>query len=111
VPRLPGFAFMALTEWHSMVSPELPIATGWSESCRVGISPTEDRHLCTAHKDSRPLSLAPTPFSCPSCLVTSGRSAPRGEVAEHIDLVVVAGSCVDQDGAGRDEAPGRGYAT
>jgi hypothetical protein len=32
-----------------------PIATGWSESCRVGISPTEDRHLGTAHKDSRPL--------------------------------------------------------
>ena len=27
-----------------------PIATGWSESCRVGIAPTEDRRLCTAHK-------------------------------------------------------------
>src|SRR5258708_12569211 len=25
-----------------------PIATGWSESCRVGIAPTEDRHLFTA---------------------------------------------------------------
>jgi hypothetical protein len=33
-----------------------PIATGWSKSCRVGIAPTEDRRLSTAHKDSRPLS-------------------------------------------------------
>src|SRR5260370_22509996 len=29
-----------------------PIATGWSESCRVGIAPTEDRHLDTAHTDT-----------------------------------------------------------
>jgi hypothetical protein len=29
-----------------------PIATGWSETCRVGIAPTEDRHLFTAHKDT-----------------------------------------------------------
>ena len=26
-----------------------PIATGWNDSCRVGIAPTEDRRLCTAH--------------------------------------------------------------
>ena len=26
-----------------------PIATGWSESCRVGIIPTEDRRLFAAH--------------------------------------------------------------
>ena len=26
-----------------------PIATGWSESCRVGLSPTEKRRLITAH--------------------------------------------------------------
>ena len=32
-----------------------PIATGWSESCRVGMAPTEDQRLCTAHNDSRPL--------------------------------------------------------
>jgi hypothetical protein len=30
-----------------------PIATGWSESCRVGIAPTEDRRLCTAHKGTQ----------------------------------------------------------
>jgi hypothetical protein len=33
-----------------VTSTAAPIATGWSESCRVGIAPTEDRHLCTAHK-------------------------------------------------------------
>lgn len=27
------------------------IATGWSESCRVGVALTEVRHLCTAHTD------------------------------------------------------------
>ena len=26
-----------------------PIATGWSDSCRVGFAPTEDRRLFTAH--------------------------------------------------------------
>ena len=26
-----------------------PIATGWSGSCQVGIAPTEERRLCTAH--------------------------------------------------------------
>jgi hypothetical protein len=26
-----------------------PIATGWSESCRVGLAPTEDRRLVAAH--------------------------------------------------------------
>jgi len=34
-----------------------------------------------------------------------------GGAAEHIDLVVVAGSGVDQGGAGRDESPGRAYTT
>src|SRR5437870_12078257 len=33
-----------------LTSTAAPIATGWSESCRVGIAPTEDRRLCTAHK-------------------------------------------------------------
>jgi hypothetical protein len=26
-----------------------PIATGWSDSCRVGLSPTEKAHVFTAH--------------------------------------------------------------
>ena len=29
-----------------------PIATGWSDRCRVGITPTENGHLCTAHTDT-----------------------------------------------------------
>jgi hypothetical protein len=33
-----------------VASTAAPIATGWSESCRVGIAPTEDRRLFTAHQ-------------------------------------------------------------
>jgi len=32
-----------------VTSTAAPIATGWSESCRVGLPPTEDRRLVTAH--------------------------------------------------------------
>ena len=32
-----------------VTSTTAPIATGWSNSCRVGIAPTEDRRLSTAH--------------------------------------------------------------
>lgn len=32
-----------------VTSTTAPIATGWSDSCRVGISPTEGTRLCTAH--------------------------------------------------------------
>ena len=30
-----------------------PIATGWSDSCRVGFAPTENRRLSTAHSQIR----------------------------------------------------------
>ncbi len=32
-----------------VTSTAAPIATGWSDSCRVGFAPTENRRLCTAH--------------------------------------------------------------
>lgn len=32
-----------------VTSAATPIATGWSDSCRVGISPTEEPRLFTAH--------------------------------------------------------------
>ncbi|MDJ0871120.1 MAG: hypothetical protein QNJ87_05080, partial [Gammaproteobacteria bacterium] len=32
-----------------VASTAAPIATGWSDSCRVGISPTERARLFTAH--------------------------------------------------------------
>jgi hypothetical protein len=32
-----------------VTSATAPIATGWSNSCQVGLSPTEKRRLCTAH--------------------------------------------------------------
>ena len=36
-----------------VTSATAPIATGWSNSCQVGIAPTEERHLCTAHGHTR----------------------------------------------------------
>ncbi len=36
-----------------VTSTAAPIATGWSESCRVGLSPTGKSRLCTAHVESR----------------------------------------------------------
>ncbi len=30
-----------------------PVASGWSDSCRVGLAPTEERRLSTAHTQSR----------------------------------------------------------
>ncbi len=32
-----------------VTSTTAPIATGWSDSCRVGLAPTEKRRLSTAH--------------------------------------------------------------
>ena len=33
-----------------VASTAAPIATGWSDTCRVGIAPTENSRLLTAHK-------------------------------------------------------------
>jgi hypothetical protein len=33
-----------------VTSAAAPLATGWSDSCRVGLTPTQERHLSTAHK-------------------------------------------------------------
>ncbi len=32
-----------------VTSTTAPTATGWSDSCRVGVTPTERSRLCTAH--------------------------------------------------------------
>ena len=34
---------------HFVTSITVPIATGWNDTCRVGVSPTEKWRLCTAH--------------------------------------------------------------
>lgn len=36
-----------------VASTAAPIATGWSDSCRAGISPAENARLFTAHKRDR----------------------------------------------------------
>ena len=38
---------------HFVTSMTAPIASGWSENCRVGLSPTGKRRLSTAHTRSR----------------------------------------------------------
>jgi hypothetical protein len=50
--------------------PAAPIATGWSDSCRVGIAPTEDRHLCTAHTDTNYFFVT---VHCPASSAGAGR--------------------------------------
>lgn len=36
---------------HFVASTPAPIASGWSDSCRVGFAPTERPCLCTAHAE------------------------------------------------------------
>jgi hypothetical protein len=44
---------LSIRSFGSIVpSTAVPIATGWNDSCRVGIAPTEDRRLGTAHTDT-----------------------------------------------------------
>jgi hypothetical protein len=44
-------ATLSIKGFGSIVaSTAAPIATGWNDNCRVGIAPTEDRRLFTAHK-------------------------------------------------------------
>jgi hypothetical protein len=37
---------------HFVTSMTAPVASGWSDSCRVGLAPTEERRLSTAHTQS-----------------------------------------------------------
>ena len=34
---------------HFVTSMIAPVASGWSDSCRAGLAPTEERRLSTAH--------------------------------------------------------------
>jgi hypothetical protein len=46
-----AYAVLCIEGFGSFVtSTTAPIATGWNDSCRVGIAPTEERRLVTAHK-------------------------------------------------------------
>ena len=44
---------------HFVTSMTAPIASGWSEICRVGLSPTGKRRLSTAHTQGRPSAFLP----------------------------------------------------
>jgi hypothetical protein len=46
-----AYAVLCIEGFGNFVtSATAPIATGWNDSCRVGIAPTEERRLVTAHK-------------------------------------------------------------
>ena len=53
-----------------VTSATAPIATGWSNSCQVGLTPTEERRLCTAHGHSsillRVKQTSPNPKAAPA---------------------------------------------
>jgi hypothetical protein len=42
-------------QWNVPFLP--PISTGWSDTCRMGVSPTENARLLTAHKRTGPIIL------------------------------------------------------
>jgi hypothetical protein len=85
-----------------------PIATGWSDSCRVGFAPTERPCLCTAHRERRGmLGTSGSPpfysFSFPSKLVASRRplsEASSWEGSERGDGPSRGATCVE-DWTGR----------
>jgi hypothetical protein len=55
-----AYATLSIRSFGSIVtSTAAPIATGWNDSCRVGLAPTEDRHLSTAHTDTNSSSFVP----------------------------------------------------
>ncbi len=37
---------------HFVTSMTAPVASGWSDSCRAGLAPTEERRISTAHTRS-----------------------------------------------------------
>src|SRR6516165_9998259 len=52
--RRVAYATLSIRGFGKIVTfPTAPIATGWSNSCPVGLAPTEERHLCTAHGHSQ----------------------------------------------------------
>src|SRR6516164_2670409 len=52
--RRVAYATLSIRGFGKIVTfPTAPIATGWSNSCPVGLAPTEERHLCTAHGHAR----------------------------------------------------------
>jgi hypothetical protein len=58
-----------------------PIATGWNDSCRVGIAPTEGRHLRTAHTDTEFLPIKKNGFTGQSVEAEGQKGSGVGQVS------------------------------
>jgi hypothetical protein len=53
VAKPPKVALYIESSDRLVTSSIIPITTGWSDSCRVGLSPTEKVRVSTAHWKSR----------------------------------------------------------
>jgi hypothetical protein len=82
-----------------VTSAAAPIATGWSNSCQVGIAPTEERRLCTAHDKighkpgalAERLQVTKTPYRTSpesSALVPTLRVGMKSQTLQRLRLVV-----------------------
>ena len=65
-----------------VTSATAPIATGWSNTCQVGIAPTVERHLCTAHGHASFRIGGIHPFSHPK-LAQNRSECPENGVKKH----------------------------
>jgi hypothetical protein len=75
----PPHAVLCIEGFDSVVtSTTAPIATGWNDSCRVGIAPTEDRRLSRRTKGTSYISHWLTPLSTMSLFLAS--SLPAGRI-------------------------------
>ena len=92
-----------------VTSTTAPIATGWSNSCQVGIAPTEERRLGTAHGHT---SITIVIDVCPHSLERSGRGrqdTPGSGSISRIGLLPPRAASAFRESANRPDA-GRGCA-
>jgi hypothetical protein len=76
---------------HFVTFMTAPIASGWSEICRVGLSPTGKRRLSTAHTQVRPSIRMPERQECRVGIIWRLlRITFRTEIAQNTSLFVSA---------------------
>ena len=70
---------------HFVTSMTAPVASGWSECCRVGLAPTEDRRLSTAYAQS---GHQPVPSIYSIVPPNDGSALRHGHHFEPVDFVI-----------------------
>src|SRR5580693_9176600 len=79
-----------------VTSTAAPIATGWSDLCRVGIAPTEVLHLFTTHR--HPISAPRGPSDQDTHLVVSLRCEMRGQATHLPKMPEMPGQATEMPG-------------